>query len=293
MLNVLTVDVEDYYHVSSFEPYVARPDWEYLPSRVENNIMKILEILEAGKAKATFFVLGWVAERNPSLIRKIYEAGHEIASHGYAHKLAYRMSPEEFRDDVRKSKIAIENSVGTAVNGFRATSFSIVESTLWALDVLIEEGFSYDSSIFPIYHDRYGIPSWHRFPHVIKRNSGFIYEFPPSTVKIFKSNFPIAGGAYLRFLPQGIISMGIKRINNMESQPAVVYMHPWEIDCEQPRFRVKKLTAVRHYAKLNTVENKIKKILSEFKFGSVSELINKASAFRKTCFFAVNEPVLH
>lgn len=293
MLNVLTVDVEDYYHVSAFEPYVACRDWEYLPSRVENNIMKILEILEAGKVKATFFVLGWIAERNPSLIRKIYEAGHEIASHGYAHKLAYRMSPEEFRDDVRKSKIVIENSTGTAVNGFRATSFSIVENTLWALDVLIEEGFIYDSSIFPIYHARYGIPYWHRFPHVIKRSSGFIYEFPPSTVKIFKNNLPVAGGAYLRFLPRGIISKGIKRINDIELQPAVVYIHPWEIDCGQPRFRVKKLTAVRHYAKLNTVENKIKNIFSEFKFGSVSEAINKSSAFRNACFFAVNEPVLH
>jgi polysaccharide deacetylase family protein (PEP-CTERM system associated) len=280
VLNALTVDVEDYYHVSAFEPYLDYKDWEYLPSRVENNVMRILEILEDRKVKATFFALGWVADRNPSLIRKIYSEGHEIASHGYSHKLAYEMTHDEFREDVRKSKNAIEDSIGAGINGFRATSFSLIESSLWALDVLIEEGFLYDSSIFPIHHDRYGIPCWQRFPHVIKRSSGFIYELPPSTFRLCKVNLPIAGGAYLRFLPLCIISQGLRRINNIESQPAVVYIHPWEIDHRQPRFKVRRLTEVRHYSRLSAVEDKIKNILSEFKFGRISEVINESPALQ-------------
>lgn len=286
MLNALTVDVEDYYHVSAFEPYLDYKNWEYLPSRVESNIMRILEILEDRKVKATFFVLGWVADRSPSLIRKIYSEGHEIASHGYSHKLAYEMTPDEFRDDVRKSKNAIEDSIGAGINGFRAASFSLVENSLWALDVLIEEGFLYDSSIFPIHHNRYGIFYWQRFPHVIKRISGFIHEMPPSTFKMFKINLPIAGGAYLRFLPLGIISHGIRRINNTESQPAVVYIHPWEIDHRQPRFKVRRLTEVRHYAGLSGVEEKIKNILSEFKFGRISEVITESLARQPVSYFS-------
>lgn len=278
MLNALTVDVEDYYHVSAFEPYLSDREWDYLPSRIEGNMMRVLEILDIYGVKATFFVLGWIAERNPSLVRDIHKEGHEIACHGYAHKLVYKMTPDEFRMDVRKAKSVIEDSTGTGVNGFRATSFSFVENSLWALDILIEEGFLYDSSIFPIRHDRYGISRWQRFPHVITRNKGTIYELPPSTMRMFKNNFPIAGGAYLRFLPLGIISWGIRRINKVESQPAVVYIHPWEIDSKQPRFKVGRLTGIRHYARLGKVEEKIKNILSQFKFGRMSEVINETLA---------------
>ena len=278
MLNALTVDVEDYYHVSAFEPYLSDREWGYMPSRIEGNMMRILEILDIYGVKATFFVLGWIAERNPSLIRDIHKEGHEIACHGYAHRLAYKMTPDEFRMDVRKAKSVIEDSIGADIRGFRATSFSFVENSLWALDILIEEGFLYDSSIFPIRHDRYGISHWQRFPHIISRSKGNIYELPPSTMRMFKNNFPIAGGAYLRFLPLGLIAWGIRRINKVESQPAVIYIHPWEIDSKQPRFKVKRLTGIRHYARLGKVEEKIKNILGQFKFGRISEVINETLA---------------
>ncbi len=275
MFNALTIDVEDYYHVTAFESLIKAHEWDLLPSRVECNIMKLLEILDSYRVKATFFVLGWVAEKSPSLIREIHNQGHEIACHGYAHKLVYTITPERFRMDVKKSKSIIEDSIGTRIKGFRATSFSFIESSLWALDILIEEEFLYDSSIFPIHHDRYGIPYWQRFPHYISRNGGGIYELPPSTIRFFKNNIPIAGGAYLRFLPLGLITWGIKRINTVELKPAVLYVHPWEIDAGQPKIKVGKITRFRHYAKLDQVENKIKKILSEFEFGTVSDVIYK------------------
>jgi polysaccharide deacetylase family protein (PEP-CTERM system associated) len=276
LLNILTVDVEDYYHVSAFEPYIHRAEWAYLPSRVEANIMKILDILENHKTKATFFVLGYIAEKIPALIKEIYNSGHEIACHGYAHKLAYTMTPKEFRADVRRARSIIEDSIGTGISGFRATSFSFIKSNLWCLDILIEEGFLYDSSIFPIYHDRYGIPNWQRFPHMILRNSGCIYELPPSTIRIFNNNIPIGGGAYLRLFPLSFICKGIRRINNTESKSAIIYIHPWEIDTGQPRIKVKRLTALRHYAGIRKFEAKIQKIIKEFEFRTAIEVINKA-----------------
>jgi polysaccharide deacetylase family protein (PEP-CTERM system associated) len=273
LFNVLTVDVEDYYHVSAFEAHISNNNWEFLPSRVEYNIKRILEILDTYDVKATFFVLGWVAERSPSLIREIHNQGHEIACHGYMHKLVYQSTIDDFRIDVRKAKSIIEDSIGCRINGFRATSFSFIEETLWALDILIEEGFMYDSSIFPVRHDRYGIPRWQRFPHRIARNGKSIYELPPSTIRIFRNNIPIAGGAYLRFLPLSLITWGIRRINNTETNPAVLYIHPWEIDAGQPRIRVSKIAELRHYAGINGVEDKIREILDEFDFGTAQDLI--------------------
>jgi polysaccharide deacetylase family protein (PEP-CTERM system associated) len=275
LLNILTIDVEDYYHVSAFEGYIQPDEWRYLPSRVENNVKKILDILEDHNTKATFFVLGCIAEKTPTLIREIYNNGHEIACHGYTHKLAYTMTPEEFRSDVRRAKAVIEDSIGADIRGFRATSFSIIATNLWCLDVLIEEGFLYDSSIFPIYHDRYGIPNWQRFPHRVCRNSGCIYELPPSTIRILGNNIPIGGGAYLRTFPLNFITRGIRRINNKESQSAVIYIHPWEIDIEQPKVKVKKLTALRHYTGLRRFEAKIQKIIRDFKFETASTVINR------------------
>jgi len=279
LLNALTVDVEDYYHATSFAPYLSDKEWSYLPSRIEGNVMRILEILDAYGVKATFFVLGWIAKRHPSLIRAIHSAGHEIACHGYSHRLVYRTTPEEFRLDLKQAKSIIEDSIGSNINGFRATSYSFVKTTLWALDILIEEGFLYDSSIFPIHHDRYGIPYWHRFPHIISRSAGYIFELPPSTLRVFKNNIPIAGGAYLRFIPLSIITWGIKRINKTESKPAVIYLHPWEIDGRQPRFKVRRLTGLRHYTGLDGVEDKLIKILQKFEFGSISDVINKSDCF--------------
>ena len=273
MLNVLTIDVEDYYHVTAFEPYLGVKEAGVLPSRVECNVNKILELLDSRGIKATFFVLGCVARELPYLVRMIHDEGHEVACHGYMHKLVYESTPEEFRSDIKKAKHIIEDSTGTNVCGFRATSFSFNESNLWALDILIEEGFSYDSSIFPIRRSMYGIPCWQRFPHLISRNGGRIYELPPSTISFLKNNIPVAGGAYLRFLPLSIITWGIKRINQVEQKPAVLYLHPWEIDTGQPMLRVSSLTRLRHYKNIEKVESKIKKILSEFRFGTAADLV--------------------
>lgn len=275
MTNALTIDVEDYYHVSAFEPYIRMEEWQYLPSRVEGNVARTLDILDEYRTKATFFVLGWVAEKRPSLVRDIHARGHEIACHGYQHRLVYKMSQEEFRRDIRRAKAVIEDSVGTDIKGFRATSYSFVSDSLWGLDILIEEGFSYDSSIFPVHHTSYGIPKWDRFPHIIKRDSGSIYELPPSTVRIFNTNMPIAGGAYLRFLPLSLITFGIRRINSVESKPAVIYMHPWEIDSGQPCIEVNRLTKLRHYTGIDRLENKLRRILSEFSFSTVKAVINE------------------
>ena len=275
MLNALTIDIEDYYHVSVFQPYITMDEWKYLPSRVEANTMKILDLLDKQASKATFFILGCVAKKKPALVREIYENGHEVACHGYAHKLAYEMTPDAFRADVRKAKTIIEDSIGAPVTGFRATSFSIVSGNLWCLDILIEEGFLYDSSIFPIYRRDYGIPSWERFPHLVSRPSGVIYELPPSTTSIFNNRLPVAGGAYLRFFPFNFITAGIRRINNVELKAAILYVHPWEFDTGQPRIKVKKLAALRHYTGIGTLENKFRKILTEFEFGTATDVIDK------------------
>jgi polysaccharide deacetylase family protein (PEP-CTERM system associated) len=277
LLNALTVDVEDYYHVRALEPYINVKAWDYLPTRVVANTNRILEILEKHGVKGTFFVLGWVAKKIPYLIKKIHEHGHELASHGYEHKLAYEMTHKEFRADVRKSKNLIEDITGTKINGFRATSFSIILRNLWCLDVLIEEGFTYDSSIFPIYRSDYGIPDWHPFPKMISCSSGEIYELPPSTVSFFKGRIPVAGGAYLRFFPLQFITRGIRKLNNIESKSAVFYIHPWEIDSDQPRIKVNKLAALRHYGGIEKLENKFISLLNEYRFGTAKEVIRNIS----------------
>jgi polysaccharide deacetylase family protein (PEP-CTERM system associated) len=275
VLNVLTIDVEDYFHVTAFEYKISKKQWDYLPSRVECNILRLLEILDLYRTKATFFVLGWVAKKNPKLVKEIYNNGHEIACHGNTHKLVYESTPESFRKDVKDARSVIEDSIGNRVHGFRATSFSFVKETLWALDILIEEGYLYDSSIFPIYHDRYGIPDWYRFPHYISRNGGGIHEIPPSTLRILGNNIPIAGGAYLRFLPLILIDWGIKKINTNESKPAVLYIHPWELDSKQPLIKSSMITAFRHYSRINSVERKFKRLLEKYSFGPALKIITK------------------
>jgi polysaccharide deacetylase family protein (PEP-CTERM system associated) len=278
LLNALTIDIEDYYHVSAFEPYIDRSEWEFIPSRIEESSNRILDILDNYGCQATFFILGHVAKKKPGLIRKIHEKGHEIACHGYSHKLAYKMSPEEFRADVRRAKSVLEDAIGERIEGFRSTSFSIVESNLWCLDILIEEGFIYDSSIFPVRHASYGIPDWQPYPHSISRNGSVIHELPPSTINLFRNRFPIAGGAYLRFFPLSFIAGGIRRLNGSESQSAVIYLHPWELDKEQPRLKVKKLTEIRHYAGIGKLEDKFTALLGEFSFGTACDVIKNTLA---------------
>lgn len=271
--NALTVDVEDYYMVSAFTDIVRFEDWHKYESRVENNTYKILELFERQNVKATFFILGWVAEQHPKLIRDIHFAGHEIACHGYNHRLIYHLTPEQFREDVRIAKNILEDLTGTPVIGYRATSYSIVKRTLWALDILIEEGFQYDSSIFPVHHDRYGFPEADRFPHVIRRDTGKIMEFPPSTYPFFGQNIPVAGGGYLRLFPLQVTKTAIKRINNNEKKPAILYFHPWEIDIHQPRLNGRWKSKMRHYINLKSTLPKLKVFLNEFKFKPLSTFL--------------------
>jgi len=266
IVNSFTVDVEDYYMVSAFADMIQFEDWPYHESRVERNTHAILEILDRHGVKSTFFVLGWIAERHPRLISAISASGHEVACHGYKHRLVYDMTPAEFTEDTRKTKIILEDIIGEPVIGYRAASYSIVQRTMWALDILIEQGFLYDSSIFPIHHDRYGIPGGSRFPHTIRRADSTIREFPPSTYRIFRQNLPVAGGGYLRLLPLGIIKAAIKRINEKEKEIAILYIHPWEVDPAQPRLNGRWQARLRHYMNLDSTIPKIESILQAFRF---------------------------
>jgi len=276
VLNAMTVDVEDYFQVSAFDDYVPRTSWSSFESRVCRNTERLLDIMDAAGTRGTFFVLGWVAEQYPDLVRTISLAGHELASHGYAHRLVYEITPEAFREDLRRARGAIEAAAGVPVLGYRAPSFSITRDSLWALDVLVEEGYVYDASIYPIRHDRYGIPDWSRHPHVISRRHGRIWEVPGSTVRLGGMNLPIGGGGYFRLLPYGWTNRGIDRLNASEGRPAVFYLHPWEIDPEQPRLpvRLSAMTEFRHYRNLNKTETRLRRLLKEFAFGPVSEVLN-------------------
>lgn len=278
MLNALTIDVEDYFHVTAFERHVRREEWDSYELRVAANTRRILDMLDEFDIRATFFVLGWVAERVPEMVREIAGRGHEIACHGYGHELVYRIGPERFRDDVRKSKALLEDICGERVIGYRAPSYSITNKSLWALDILIEEGFSYDSSIFPVLHDTYGIPDAPRFPHEIVRPSGVIKEFPLSTLPVMvggkEHRLPIAGGGYLRLLPSWVVSRGMRRINAVEKEPAVLYFHPWEIDPEQPRIRAGLKSRFRHYLNLHRTEGKLKALFGELNFTRMNEVLS-------------------
>jgi polysaccharide deacetylase family protein (PEP-CTERM system associated) len=283
VVNALTVDVEDYFHVSAFDSVVSRATWEQFDSRVVTNTERLLDLFDRAGVKATFFVLGWVAARFPSLVRRIAAAGHEVASHGHNHQLVYLLTPAQFREDVRAAKAAIEDASGARVAGYRAPSYSIIESSLWALDVLVEEGYTYDASIFPIHHDRYGIPGARRHPHTVPRASGTLVEMPGSTVRIAGINLPVAGGGYFRLLPYGWTRWGIRRVNQTERQPVVFYCHPWEIDPDQPRVKVGRMTRMRHYRGLEKTAQRLARLLGDFKFdtmASVLGLLTQASARR-------------
>lgn len=271
MLNALTIDVEDYFQVSAFESIVSRQDWPAYECRVEPNTRLILSILREARVKATFFILGWVAEHFRSLVEEIASDGHEIASHGYFHKLVYNQSKDEFRADLRKSIDILEGITGKPVLGYRAPSYSITRNSWWALDVLIEAGLKYDSSIFPIHHDRYGISDFPRFPHQIKDD---LSEFPLSTLKIWGMNFPIAGGGYFRLLPYPITRWAIKRVNDREGQPVIFYLHPWEFDPAQPRQKIGGLSKFRHYVNLDKTEAKFRRLLEDFQFAPVKSVIS-------------------
>lgn len=273
VVNAMSVDVEDYFHVNAFDGVVPRGRWESLESRVCRNTDRLLALFEARGVSATFFVLGWVAERFPSLVSSIARQGHEIASHGYAHRLIYEQTPQVFRDDVRRAKDLLETAAGAKVDGFRAPSYSVTARTLWALDVLIEEGYRYDASIFPIRHDRYGIPASPRHPYVLTRAGGSLVEAPASTVRYGGLNLPVAGGGYFRILPYAWTRWGIRRINTHEGRPAIFYLHPWEIDPSQPRIRAGFVSRFRHYRNLEKTEPRLRRLLREFRFSTVGRLL--------------------
>jgi len=278
IVNAMTVDVEDYFHVSAFEGSVSRNSWDSLESRVARNTDRLLELFDQAGVRATFFVLGWVAERQPALVRRIAEAGHEVASHGFSHRLIYDQSPAEFREDLRRSRAAISNAASVQVNGYRAPSFSITSRSLWALDVIREEGFVYDASVFPIRHDRYGLPSSPRHFHALERSAGTLWECPGSTIRLAGTNFPVAGGGYFRLLPYAWTRWGISRLNNNERRAAIFYLHPWEIDPEQPRLPGSYLSRFRHYTNLGKTETRLRRLMTEFPFGTLREVLRRSGA---------------
>jgi len=271
MRHALTIDVEEFFQVHALSRVVAMEDWETYPSSVAACTELILNILEAGEVKATFFCLGWIAERHPDLIRRIHRAGHEIASHGYAHKVIYDQEPAVFKADTSRAKSILEDITGEPVLGYRAPTYSITKRTLWALDILEELGYRYDSSIFPIRHDNYGIPDAPRFPHRLSPRR--LVEFPISTVRWGSANLPIAGGGYFRLLPYGWTRWGMRRVNGVEQAPAVFYLHPWEIDPEQPRLEAPALARYRHYHNLRETEGRLERLMREFPFGTMRSLI--------------------
>lgn len=262
--NALSVDVEDYFQVSAFARRVSRNDWENFDCRVERNTDAVLGMFADHGAKATFFTLGWVAERYPKLIRRIVEQGHELASHGQAHFRVHEQSPEAFRMDVRSTKKLLEDVGGVAVAGYRAASFSIDAKSPWAFEVLAEEGHTYSSSVYPIRHDHYGAPDAPRFAYRPANGHGF-FEVPVTTVVIFGRRFPAGGGGYFRLAPYAVSRWAIDRVNKTDRRPAVFYFHPWEIDPSQPRFdKIGVRTRFRHYTNLNSMERRLRRVLTDF-----------------------------
>ena len=263
--NYLTVDVEDYYQVSAFEPLVGLAKWDQYPSRVVKNTRTILQALDRHHVKATFFVLGWTGERNPDLVKEIMEKGHLIGCHSYQHRLIYNLSPREFREDTRRAKDVLEHITGRPVLGYRAPSYSITRQSLWAYDILEELGFEYSSSIFPIHHDRYGIPDAPRFRYKIPGHD--IIEYPISTARFLGRNIPVSGGGYFRLFPYRFTKMALSKINKRENQPFVFFIHPWETDPEQPKMKyASPLSEFRHYTNLGKTEERLEKLLNDFQF---------------------------
>ena len=262
----MSVDVEDYFHAEAFADVVRRSQWDTYTSRVEPNTKRVLDLFSQYQVRATFFVLGWVAERFPQLVREIAACGHELACHSYWHRPVYRLELEEFRSDTREAKDAIEQAAGHRVYGYRAPTFSIVLRSLWALDVLRELGFAYDSSIFPIHHDRYGIPHAPRFPFRLMTPSGPLVEYPITTFRIWgKHNFPVGGGGYLRILPMWYTHLGLHRAQQ-ERLPLITYIHPWEIDADQPRLPGRLSARLRHYTNLSKTYERLAVLLRARKF---------------------------
>ena len=271
-VNAFTVDVEDYFHVQAFADRIDPATWDDYESRVVGNTRRILDLLARHGASGTFFVLGWVADRHPQLVQDICDAGHEIGCHSYWHRLIFTQTPDEFREDVRRSTGVLEDIIGKPVTSYRAPSFSITKRSLWALDVLIEEGYRIDSSIYPVRHDTYGIPGAEAAPHAIERSAGSLVEYPPAVRRKRGFNIPVAGGGYFRTYPVGLTQHWLRNINRKEGRPFVFYIHPWEVDPDQPRLPASLKSRFRHYRNLHTTEQKLDRLLGEFRFGPLCSI---------------------
>lgn len=269
--NAMTIDVEDWFHVSAFERHVSRDDWDRLAPRVHDNTSRLLDLFAGRGVRATFFVLGWVAERQLALLQRMVREGHEVASHGFSHVRATEQGPRAFRGDVTRTKDILEDATGSEVRGYRAASFSIGRDNLWALDELREAGYAYSSSIYPVRHDLYGMPDAPRFPFRCPR-SGML-EVPVTTVRIAGRNLPCGGGGYFRLLPYAYYRWAIGRVNRRDGHSAVFYLHPWEIDPEQPRQRGLPLkTRLRHYLNLHRTHGRLARLLGDFRWGRMDEV---------------------
>jgi len=270
MQHYFTVDVEEYFQVSALEPYVPRERWGMLESRVRGAVERLLVALDGHRARATFFFLSWIAERDRQLVGEVVRGGHEIASHGTDHTRVTRLDPAAFRESVRRSKRTLEDLSGVEVLGYRAPSYSIVPGREWALEILVEEGYRYDSSLFPIRRPDYGYPGTRREPHAIQTPAGPLHEFPPATLRIAGLNVPAAGGGYFRQMPYGLTRLALRQAEK-RGIPGMFYIHPWELDPHQPRLPVPWLTRIRHYRGLGRVAERLERLLTEFRFGRVRD----------------------
>ena len=267
--NALTIDVEDYFQVSPFAPHIPRNEWPTRECRVERNVDRILALLDEHGTKATFFTLGWIAERYPEIVRRIVAEGHELASHGYGHERASEQTESAFFSDINLAKLILEDLVGTEVKGYRAPSFSIGQNNLWAFECLERAGYQYSSSIYPIRHDHYGMPDAPRHAHAI----GGLLEIPATTLRFFNRNWPASGGGYFRLMPYGVSRWMLQRINRTDRLPAVFYFHPWEIDKEQPRIPgTSYKTRFRHYVNIGRMESRLQRLLADFQWGRMDHL---------------------
>lgn len=270
IINALTIDVEDYFQVSAFAPHIARSDWNTRECRVERNINNILEMLTRHETKATFFTLGWIAERYPQLVRQIVQQGHELASHGYGHERASDQTEEAFFSDIHLAKIVLEDLTDREVNGYRAPSFSIGTGNLWAFDCLARAGYRYSSSIYPIRHDHYGMPDSPRFAYEVRPG---LMEIPITTLRVLNRNLPCSGGGYFRLLPYALSRWMLSRVNTADRESCIFYFHPWEIDTDQPRIAgISRKTRFRHYVNIDRVEGRLNQLLCDFKWGRMDKI---------------------
>ena len=278
--NALTIDVEDYFQVSAFAPFIARSEWDRRECRIEHNVQRILALLAERQIRATFFTLGWIAERHPSVVRAIVTGGHELASHGHGHERASDLEEKAFREDVVRAKSVLEDIGGVAVKGYRAPSFSIGKHNLWALETLRSTGHRYSSSIYPIAHDHYGMPDAPRFAHETEQG---LLEVPVSTLRFFNRNLPSSGGGYFRLLPYEASRWMMRRLNRVEREPAIFYFHPWEIDPGQPRIAgIDRKTRFRHYVNIERNESKLVRLLDDFRWGRMDDIFLDRKPVRAT-----------